>query len=488
MFGAPRLFTIAAAALHAKLLSDLDMAAHSVPLPSLTSPHEQQQMQQQVQQQAQLFLLPPPGQQLPYTTNIAAFQGASAAARREPSARLRAKLQQRWQGLLAPLHSLMAAAKAKRVALMSAARSCVALDPSAVQDASKHSATARSMSALADWSIRSGTAAAEAAEWTCHSPRTTSTTPDASCRSGRGCGGMRRVGSVGALSCAGLSEHPAGSACTLDAEEFDVADMLRDLELGQAGCSDITWGSPAPSSWQLALDGTMHGGRLAGALLGRGPCAAEAAAAEVAGAAGASGSSASKAGAQVPEWPVGSAGEAAQLEGTWRSGKAWLNWIEHGADNMAELAGTAAAVSIRHSSRGTAVDFHLARASDMPEPSAHGGRMCTPLACPASPGSSHACGPAAGSTPRCSAARSLPAPSSCTSPTTASTEICCMEVEQGLAEACGVCLDACVQVQVQGCGHQLCLACSQELVRLHKLRPVHCPFCRQCIGGFTVAH
>ena len=70
MFGAPRLFTIAAAALHAKLLSDLDMAAHSVPLPSLTSQHEQQQMQQQVPQQAQLFLLPPPGQQLPYTTNM----------------------------------------------------------------------------------------------------------------------------------------------------------------------------------------------------------------------------------------------------------------------------------------------------------------------------------------------------------------------------------------------------------------------------------
>jgi ankyrin repeat protein len=51
---------------------------------------------------------------------------------------------------------------------------------------------------------------------------------------------------------------------------------------------------------------------------------------------------------------------------------------------------------------------------------------------------------------------------------------------------CGVCLDAVVDVEFNGCGHQLCLKCTRSLTLQNK-RPPICPFCRQDVYMFKPA-
>lgn len=49
---------------------------------------------------------------------------------------------------------------------------------------------------------------------------------------------------------------------------------------------------------------------------------------------------------------------------------------------------------------------------------------------------------------------------------------------------CGVCLDTAVEVEFQGCRHELCISCARNLT-LQDKKPPHCPFCRQLIVGFS---
>ena len=50
-------------------------------------------------------------------------------------------------------------------------------------------------------------------------------------------------------------------------------------------------------------------------------------------------------------------------------------------------------------------------------------------------------------------------------------------------EDCGICLEAELDVSVNGCGHRLCIDCAIRLCEVNKKPPL-CPFCRNFIEGF----
>eukprot|EP00798_Chlamydomonas_sp_ICE-L_P031425 gene31425-6600_t len=52
---------------------------------------------------------------------------------------------------------------------------------------------------------------------------------------------------------------------------------------------------------------------------------------------------------------------------------------------------------------------------------------------------------------------------------------------------CPICMDAPGNVCISTCMHTLCLECSMDLIRRHKITPALCPYCRQIIGGFKPA-
>lgn len=48
---------------------------------------------------------------------------------------------------------------------------------------------------------------------------------------------------------------------------------------------------------------------------------------------------------------------------------------------------------------------------------------------------------------------------------------------------CGICLEAELDVAINGCSHKLCIDCAIRLCEVNKKPPL-CPFCRHFIDGF----
>ena len=53
--------------------------------------------------------------------------------------------------------------------------------------------------------------------------------------------------------------------------------------------------------------------------------------------------------------------------------------------------------------------------------------------------------------------------------------------------SCGICMDRGDFLAVSKCGHRLCVECASELLRVHPVDPVPCPFCRGPIEGFKLS-
>ncbi|KAJ9509326.1 hypothetical protein QJQ45_001784 [Haematococcus lacustris] len=51
-------------------------------------------------------------------------------------------------------------------------------------------------------------------------------------------------------------------------------------------------------------------------------------------------------------------------------------------------------------------------------------------------------------------------------------------------QTCPVCLDEAPDIQLQRCGHSLCVSCARDLCKRHFLTPALCPYCRSLIAGF----
>ncbi|GAX78915.1 hypothetical protein CEUSTIGMA_g6354.t1 [Chlamydomonas eustigma] len=51
-------------------------------------------------------------------------------------------------------------------------------------------------------------------------------------------------------------------------------------------------------------------------------------------------------------------------------------------------------------------------------------------------------------------------------------------------DMCGVCLDEGDFIKTSPCQHKLCVSCALELLKLHPLDPIPCPFCRCLLRGF----
>ncbi len=49
---------------------------------------------------------------------------------------------------------------------------------------------------------------------------------------------------------------------------------------------------------------------------------------------------------------------------------------------------------------------------------------------------------------------------------------------------CGLCLDACEELCVSGCGHRMCATCAKQLCSARGAKPVTCPFCRGTIRAW----
>ena len=55
----------------------------------------------------------------------------------------------------------------------------------------------------------------------------------------------------------------------------------------------------------------------------------------------------------------------------------------------------------------------------------------------------------------------------------------------GEDDDCGICLEAELDVALNGCRHRLCIDCAIRLCEVNKKPPL-CPFCRNFIEGFHI--
>jgi hypothetical protein len=460
MLGAPRLFTIAAAALHAKLSADLDDAAASMPLPKL---------QLSLEQQAALLQPSPP-------CPSASKPLPAIAANRPPAQSPRPGHSSSLIGTPRGQQQALGRGRGQEQGPRSPQGSEL-LDPELRLHSLRLPWATRAWQAvrqpLRKLRLRQVAAALKVFE------------ADASQRSAcRSVGGSRHGGagslhgaplpaSAAAAALLGAEVLPAGGL--LQAEEVDVVERL--LEDGSRH------GSGSSSSWRRAppppgprLEGTQRGSGQAAQLL----------------AAAAQPSPSSCSSRRQPAWANAWQGEDAPLEGSCHGMAAWLNWSSHaghGRRLTLDLDDEEEQQQEQCEGQGPAGGHSGSLAAYVAivlEPSEHGAQaMQTLLQLQAWAGSDGGGGEGgdegSGRGPCSSAGQQRSEISSWD------------ELQQpggeGAGEApetCGVCLDECVQVQVVGCSHRLCMGCCKELVRLHYLKPASCPFCRTCIGGFEL--
>jgi hypothetical protein len=455
MFGPPRLFTIAASALHAKLFADLDTAAASMPLPKLLlSPKQQAALlpQDQGQQQRPGRASASASQPLPTISRdglpAAAPRGRSplSTPRGQPPPRRQQRRQGQGQSQApsAPLRSAM-------------------LDPERRLHSLRRPWAARALQAVYQPLRRLRLSPAASA----HKVFEADASQRSACRSVRSdrsaCGGSRRAGASGSAPSGGAGGGPPGAedlpaGRLLLAEEVDVAELLL-LRGSRRGASD---GGSRQCSWRhvpcapqpgLRLEDTQRGAGLAAELLaarpqGRGLPAASAS-----------------------TWQ----GEGAAPDGSCHSTASWLNLSAHAGPSERLVLDPHGSGHVQQQRMELSSSLAAFAAAAL-ERSEHGAQAVPALLLLRADGAE---------SERCVARHG---------------EICCAdegelplapgcegEASSEGAETCGVCMDECVQVQVSGCRHRLCLGCCRELVRLHHLKPVSCPFCRTCIGGFELA-
>jgi hypothetical protein len=482
MFGPPRLFTIAAAALHAKLSADLDTAAASMPLPKLhLSPEQQAALlpqagsQGQGQGQQQRPRCASASQPLP-TVSRGGPRAASPRAGGPPGTQ---------RGQPPPRQGKGQGQGGGQAPASPPCSALLDLDPERRLHSLRRPLAERAWQALRQplrrLRLRHAAGAHKVFEAAGASQRS-------ACRSGRSdrsaCGGgSLRAGGPGAAHAGAAPPPPSAAAgllvaedlsagLLLLAEEVDVAELL----LGGSSRGGGGGGGSRRGSWRhvprapppaLRLEDTQRGAGLAAELLASLPQQGHRPPAACAGA-----------------WQ----GDSGPLEGSCHGDAGWLNWSAHaGARGRLALDLDGSSGGEPEAELSSAGGSPVALVRVVLEPSEHGAHVAHALLllqaggadCDATGG-----GPAG----YCLAQR---AEICCQG----GGEICCEDDGEPLVlgcmgevvETCGVCMDECVQVQVAGCRHRLCLGCCRELVRLHHLKPVSCPFCRTCIGGFELA-